>query len=94
MRQAHYFRPHLPPDRKHPGARCSVHSGGELSDEGRAIIATAAGPRHAKQARAVQRKELRRYPQGRKRKWAIPTPWRFALTKAEAAKYTPEFTVA
>jgi hypothetical protein len=62
---------------KTPGTRCPVHSGGELSPEGRAVISTAARARHAKQRAAIRRNELRRYPQGRPKKWVIPRPWRF-----------------
>jgi hypothetical protein len=70
---------------KAPGARCSVHSGGELSPEGRAIISTAAKARHAKQRAAVRRNEIRRFPQGRPKKWLIPRWWRLKLSDAEQA---------
>jgi hypothetical protein len=70
---------------KAPGARCPVHSGGELSPEGRDIISTAAKARHAKQRAAVRRNELRRYPQGRPKKWLIPRWWRLKLSDAEQA---------
>jgi hypothetical protein len=68
-----------------PGARCPVHNGGELSEEGRAVIAASARVRHAKQARAIARGEMARFPQGRKRKRTIPRPWRFALSEADEA---------
>jgi hypothetical protein len=68
---------------KAPGARCPVHSGGELSTEGRAIISAAAKMRHARQRAAIRRNEIRRYPQGRKRKYLIPRHWRFKLSAAD-----------
>ena len=68
---------------KTPGARCPVHSGGELSAEGRAIISAAAKMRHTRQRAAIRRNEIRRYPQGRKRKYLIPRHWRFKLSDAE-----------
>jgi hypothetical protein len=70
---------------KPPRTRCSVHSGGELSPEGRAIISTAAKARHAKQCAAVRRGELSRFPQGRQKRWIIPRWWRFKLSDAEQA---------
>jgi hypothetical protein len=51
-----------------------------------AIISTAARARHAKQRAAVRRNELRRYPQGRKKKWLIPRWWRLKLSDAEQAR--------
>jgi hypothetical protein len=71
---------------KAPGARCPVHSGGELSPEGRAIISAAAKMRHAKQRAAARRNELRRYPQGRRKKWLIARPWRFRLSPEDEAR--------
>ena len=68
---------------KTPGARCPVHSGGELSPEGRAIISTAAKARHARQRAAIRRNELRRYPQGRTKRWLIPRWWRLKLSDTE-----------
>jgi hypothetical protein len=70
---------------KAPKIRCPIHSGGELTDEGRAIISTVAKARHAKQARAVRRSELSRYPQGRPRKYLIPRWWRYQLSESEVA---------
>jgi hypothetical protein len=70
---------------REPGARCPVHSGGELSPEGRAIISTAAKARHAKQRAAVRRNELHRYPQGRKKRWLIPRWWRLKLSPEDEA---------
>ena len=70
---------------KTPGARCPVHSGGELSPEGHAIISAAAKMRHARQRVAIRRNEIRRYPQGRKRKYLIPRHWRFKLCAADEA---------
>jgi hypothetical protein len=70
---------------KAPNIRCPVHNGGELTDEGRAIISTVAKARHAKQARAVHRGEATRFPQGRRKKWIIPRWWRYRLSEAEEA---------
>jgi hypothetical protein len=56
------------------------------SDEDRAVLSASMKLRHAKQRAAIYRGEAKRFPQGRKKKWLIPRPWRFKLSEADETR--------
>src|SRR5689334_6316638 len=56
-----------------------------LSPAHRDVLATGVVAWRAKMRMRIGRGELSRFPQGRKKRWPIPRPWRFKLSEADEA---------
>src|SRR5262249_59875048 len=69
--------------------RCALHLGrpplAPSSPEARDATLIGAAAWRAKMRAKIARGEARRFPQGRKRKYLIPRPWRFQLDEAQKA---------
>jgi hypothetical protein len=68
--------------RRHMEQRPAV----ELADFERDVLHAGAAAWRAKQKAKIARGEATRFPQGRKKRWLIPRPWRLQLSPADEAR--------